>query len=84
MPVEELGLPGVVRKVVGLLAGIGLELHRRLRDRRRPRTGGNDVWRAVRQKFARVMASKVALIGAATIALVAVVGATVGYASMGK
>jgi resuscitation-promoting factor RpfB len=51
---------------------------------RDPRPGKYDVWRAVRQKFARITASKAVLIGAATVAAVAVIGTTVGYASMGK
>jgi uncharacterized protein YabE (DUF348 family) len=38
----------------------------------------------VRQKLARFTASKAVLIGAATVAAVAVIGTTVGYASMGK
>jgi len=38
----------------------------------------------VRQKLARITASKTVLIGAATIAAVAVIGTTVGYASMGR
>jgi uncharacterized protein YabE (DUF348 family) len=38
----------------------------------------------VRHQLARISKSKAALIGAATIAVVAVVGTTVGYASMGK
>jgi uncharacterized protein YabE (DUF348 family) len=38
----------------------------------------------VRQKFARITTSKAVLTGAATIAAVAVIGTTVGYASMGK
>jgi uncharacterized protein YabE (DUF348 family) len=38
----------------------------------------------VRQKFARITASRAVLIGAATVAAVAVIGTTVGYASMGK
>jgi uncharacterized protein YabE (DUF348 family) len=49
-----------------------------------PRPGKYDVWRAVRQKFARITTSKAVLIGAATVAAVAVIGTTVGYASMGK
>jgi uncharacterized protein YabE (DUF348 family) len=38
----------------------------------------------VRQKLARISKSKAALVGAATVAAVAVIGTTVGYASMGK
>jgi uncharacterized protein YabE (DUF348 family) len=38
----------------------------------------------VRQNFARITASRAVLIGAATVAAVAVIGTTVGYASMGK
>jgi uncharacterized protein YabE (DUF348 family) len=38
----------------------------------------------VRQKFARVSKSKAALVAAGAVALAAVVGTTVGYASMGK
>jgi uncharacterized protein YabE (DUF348 family) len=38
----------------------------------------------VRQNFARITNSKAVLIGAATVAAVAVIGTTVGYASMGK
>jgi uncharacterized protein YabE (DUF348 family) len=38
----------------------------------------------VRQKLARITASRAVLIGAATVAAVAVIGTTVGYASMGK
>jgi uncharacterized protein YabE (DUF348 family) len=38
----------------------------------------------VRQKLARFTASKAVLIGAATVAAGAVIGTTVGYASMGK
>ena len=38
----------------------------------------------MRQHFARISKSKAALIGAAAVAAVAVVGTTVGYASMGK
>ena len=38
----------------------------------------------MRQKFARITASRAVLIGAATVAAVAVIGTTVGYASMGK
>jgi uncharacterized protein YabE (DUF348 family) len=38
----------------------------------------------VRQKLAQISKSKAALVGAATLAVVAVVGTTVGYASMGK
>ncbi len=52
--------------------------------RRCPRPGRYEVWRAVRQKFARVTTSRAVLVGAATVAAVAVVGTTVGYASMGK
>jgi uncharacterized protein YabE (DUF348 family) len=37
----------------------------------------------VRQKLARISKSKAALVGAATVAAVAVIGTTVGYASMG-
>jgi resuscitation-promoting factor RpfB len=51
---------------------------------RRPRPGKYDVWRAVRQKLAQVSKSKIALAGAAAVAAAAVVGTTVGYASMGK
>jgi uncharacterized protein YabE (DUF348 family) len=38
----------------------------------------------VRQKLARVSKSKTALVGAGAVAVAAVVGTTVGYASMGK
>jgi resuscitation-promoting factor RpfB len=38
----------------------------------------------VRQKLAQVSKSKIALVGAAAVAAAAVVGTTVGYASMGK
>ncbi len=38
----------------------------------------------MRQKLARISKSKAALVGAATVAAVAVIGTTVGYASMGK
>jgi uncharacterized protein YabE (DUF348 family) len=38
----------------------------------------------VRQKLAQVAKSKVALVGAGAVAVAAVVGTTVGYASMGK
>ena len=38
----------------------------------------------MRQKFARITASRAVLIGAAVIAAVAVIGTTVGYASMGR
>lgn len=38
----------------------------------------------MRQKFARVSKSKAALVGAAAVAVVAVIGTTVGYASMGR
>ncbi|HET7069691.1 MAG TPA: ubiquitin-like domain-containing protein, partial [Nocardioides sp.] len=38
----------------------------------------------MRQKFARVSKSKAALVAAGAVALAAVVGTTVGYASMGK
>jgi uncharacterized protein YabE (DUF348 family) len=38
----------------------------------------------VRQKLARISKSKTALVGAATVAALAVVGTTVGYASIGK
>jgi resuscitation-promoting factor RpfB len=38
----------------------------------------------VRQKIARISKSKVALAGASAVALAAVIGTTVGYASMGK
>jgi resuscitation-promoting factor RpfB len=38
----------------------------------------------VRQKIAQVSKSKIALVGAAAVAAAAVVGTTVGYASMGK
>jgi uncharacterized protein YabE (DUF348 family) len=37
----------------------------------------------VRQKFARISKSKTALVGAAAVAATAVIGTTVGYASMG-
>jgi uncharacterized protein YabE (DUF348 family) len=37
----------------------------------------------VRQKFARISKSKAALVGAAAVATAAVIGTTVGYASMG-
>src|SRR4051812_22353223 len=56
----------------------------RLATRRHPRPGEYDVWRAVRQKLAQVSKSKIALVGAAAVAAAAVVGTTVGYASMGK
>ncbi len=48
-----------------------------------PRPGEYDVWRVVRQKLERISKSKAALAGAAAVAAVAVVGTTVGYASMG-
>jgi uncharacterized protein YabE (DUF348 family) len=38
----------------------------------------------VRQKLARISKSKAALVGAGAVAIAAVVGTTVGYASMGK
>ena len=38
----------------------------------------------MRQKLAHISKSKAALVGAAAVAVVAVVGTTVGYASMGK
>jgi resuscitation-promoting factor RpfB len=38
----------------------------------------------VRQKFAQVSKSKAALVGAGAVAVAAVIGTTVGYASMGK
>jgi uncharacterized protein YabE (DUF348 family) len=38
----------------------------------------------VRQKFARISKSRTALVGAAAVAAVAVIGTTVGYASMGR
>src|SRR6476619_4473665 len=44
-----------------------------------PRPGEYDVWRVVRQKLARISKSKAALVAAAA----AVIGTTVGYASMG-
>ncbi|HEY3528181.1 MAG TPA: transglycosylase family protein [Nocardioides sp.] len=50
--------------------------------RRRPRPGEYDVWRAVRQKLARISKSKAALVATGAVALAAVVGTTVGYASM--
>jgi uncharacterized protein YabE (DUF348 family) len=49
-----------------------------------PRPGKYDVWRVVRQKFARIRKSKAALVGAGAVALAAVIGTTVGYAAMGK
>jgi resuscitation-promoting factor RpfB len=49
-----------------------------------PRPGKYDVWRVVRQKFARIRTSKAALAAAGAIALAAVIGTTVGYAAMGK
>ena len=51
---------------------------------RRPRPGEYDVWRVVRQKFARISKSRAALVVAAAVALAAVIGTTVGYAAMGK
>ncbi len=48
-----------------------------------PRPGEYDVWRVVRQKLAHFSKSKVALVGAAAVAAAAVIGTTVGYASMG-
>jgi len=48
-----------------------------------PRPGEYDVWRVVRQKLARISKSKAALVGAVAIAAAAVIGTTVGYASMG-
>ena len=48
-----------------------------------PRPGEYDVWRDVRQKLARISKSKAALVGAAAVAAAAVIGTTVGYASMG-
>jgi uncharacterized protein YabE (DUF348 family) len=47
-----------------------------------PRPGEHDVWRAVRETFARIRKSKAALVVAGAVALVAVVGTTVGYASI--
>jgi uncharacterized protein YabE (DUF348 family) len=38
----------------------------------------------VRQKLVRISTSKIALVGAAAVAVAAVIGTTVGYASMGK
>ncbi len=38
----------------------------------------------MRQKFARISKSRTALVGAGAVALAAVIGTTVGYASMGK
>ncbi len=38
----------------------------------------------MRQKFARISTSKAALVGAAAVAMAAIIGTTVGYASMGK
>jgi len=38
----------------------------------------------VRQKLARISKSRIALVGAAAVAAAAVIGTTVGYASMGK
>ncbi len=49
-----------------------------------PRPGEYDVWRAVRQQLARISRSRAALVGAGAVALAAVIGTTVGYASMGK
>src|SRR5829696_8391122 len=49
-----------------------------------PRPGEYDVWRAVRQKLARVITGKAALVGAAAVAVAAVIGTTVGYAALGK
>jgi uncharacterized protein YabE (DUF348 family) len=48
-----------------------------------PRPGEYEVWRVVRSKFARISRSKVALAVAGAVALAAVIGTTVGYASMG-
>ena len=48
-----------------------------------PRPGEYDVWRVVRQKLARISKSKAALVAAASVAAAAVIGTTVGYASMG-
>ena len=48
-----------------------------------PRPGEYDVWRAVRRTFTRFSKSKAALVAAGTVAAVAVIGTTVGYASMG-
>src|SRR4051794_26415062 len=45
--------------------------------------GWDDVWRGVRHKLARVINSKAAVVGAALVALAAVIGTTVGYAAMG-
>jgi resuscitation-promoting factor RpfB len=47
-----------------------------------PRPGKYDVWRAVRQKIARISKSRTALAAATGVALAAVVGSTVGYASI--
>ncbi|MGC4110841.1 MAG: transglycosylase family protein [Nocardioides sp.] len=55
-----------------------------LRSDASPRTGEYDVWRAVRQHLARISKSRTALVVAGAVALAAVVGTTVGYASMGK
>ncbi|MFZ2016780.1 MAG: transglycosylase family protein [Nocardioides sp.] len=49
-----------------------------------PRPGEYDVWRAVRRTFTRISKSKAALVAAASVAAAAVIGTTVGYASMGK
>src|SRR4051794_13289583 len=46
--------------------------------------GWDDVWRGVRHKLARVINSKAAVVGAALVALAAVIGTTVGYAAMGE
>ena len=48
-----------------------------------PRPGEYDVWRVVRQKLARISKSKAALVAVAAVAAAAVIGTTVGYASMG-
>jgi uncharacterized protein YabE (DUF348 family) len=48
-----------------------------------PRPGEYDVWRAVRRTFARISKSKAALVAASAVAAAAVIGTTVGYASMG-
>jgi resuscitation-promoting factor RpfB len=48
-----------------------------------PWPGEYDVWRAVRRTFTRFSKSKAALVAAGTVAAAAVIGTTVGYASMG-
>jgi resuscitation-promoting factor RpfB len=64
------------------------ETEAHLRARADPRPGEYDVWRVVRQKLARIskyaLKSKTLLIGSGAVAAAAVIGTTVGYASMGK